>query len=221
MNPSTTPQTQGHVFLIEDDDNVRESISSMLTFLNYRVHAYVDAEAYLRDPLIAGPAVIVCDMRMPGMSGVQLQQRLSARSRALPMIFISGESMQSQIIQAFRQGAVEFLLKPFDREDLLSAIAKGIRSDEEAIVQMQRRAAFNVGLEKLSPRERSVFELLSGGASNAEIQQALGISLPTAKQYKSEVMRKLNLSSLSELIRLFRQIGNESPGSVDKDNTKG
>lgn len=169
---------KGHVFLIEDDDSVRESIASMLRFLNYRVHVYVTAEDYLNDELIAGPAVIICDMRFPGMSGVQLQEKLKARSRSLPMIFISGESTQPQVIQAFKQGAVDFLLKPFAREDLLRAVAQAIQIDEQAMARLHRQSVFEAGLSKLSPRERSVFELLSGGANNAEIQQALGISLP-------------------------------------------
>ena len=202
-------RNKGHVFLIEDDENVRESLASMLRFLNYRVHDYASAEAYLHDDLIAGPAVIVCDMRMPGLSGVQLQERLMNRSRTLPIVFISGESTQPQIIQALKQGAFDFLLKPFDREDLLRAVANGIQKDEQTIAQMHRRSVFDAGLSKLTPRERSVFELLSGGANNAEIMEALGISLPTTKQYKSEVMSKLGLKSLSELIRLHRQITGE------------
>lgn len=215
LNPDNA-QNKGYVFLIEDDVHVRESLATMLRFLNYRVHAYASAQAYLQEDLMAGPAVIVCDMRMPGMTGVQLQQHLLARKRMLPMVFISGESTSSQIIQALKQGAVDFLLKPFEREDLLRAIAEGLERDQRAIVQMHKRSVFDAGLQKLSPRERSVFELLSEGANNAEIQQALGIALPTAKQYKSEVMSKLGLKSLSELIRLHRQMASDNTPAPDQ-----
>lgn len=204
MTTFTEPGSKGHVFLVEDDDQVRESLVSMLTFLQYRVHAYANAQDFLDANLMAGPAVIVCDMRMPGMSGVELQDQLFRRKRVLPMVFISGESTPPQIIQALKQGAVDFLLKPFDREDLLKAIASGIERDQQTMAQMHQRVVTEAGLKKLSPRERSVFQLLSEGANNAEIQQALGISLPTAKQYKSEVMSKLGLQSLSELIRLSK-----------------
>ena len=216
MKPVPTP-IKGHVFLIEDDESVREIIASMLHFLNYRVHEYASAESFLMDELLAGPGVIVCDMRMSGMSGVQLQELLIIKQVTLPIIFISGESTQQQIIKSFKQGAFDFLLKPFDREDLLSAVVKGIMQDEQRMILLQSFSIFEASLSKLSPRERSVYELLTGGANNSEITQTLGISLPTAKQYKSEVMRKLGLKSLSELLSFHREM--KSKTALQKSNS--
>jgi len=216
VKPVPTP-IKGHVFLIEDDESVRESIASMLHFLNYRVHEYASAESFLMDELLAGPGVIVCDMRMSGMSGVQLQELLIIKQVTLPIIFISGESTQQQIIKSFKQGAFDFLLKPFDREDLLSAVVKGIMQDEQRMILLQSFSIFEASLSKLSPRERSVYELLTGGANNSEITQTLGISLPTAKQYKSEVMRKLGLKSLSELLSFHREM--KSKTALQKSNS--
>ena len=216
MKPVPTP-IKGHVFLIEDDESARESIASMLHFLNYRVHEYASAESFLMDELLAGPGVIVCDMRMSGMSGVQLQELLIIKQVTLPIIFISGESTQQQIIKSFKQGAFDFLLKPFDREDLLSAVVKGIMQDEQRMILLQSFSIFEASLSKLSPRERSVYELLTSGANNSEITQTLGISLPTAKQYKSEVMRKLGLKSLSELLSFHR--GMKSKTALQKSNS--
>ena len=143
-------------------------------------------------------------MRMPNMSGVDLQAHLIQQGRQIPIIFISGESTLAQSITAMKQGAIEFLLKPFDREHLLAAVARGIEIDTQYMQEFLRQQELEEGLKSLSPREVAVFELLSQGYNNAEIVETLDISLPTAKQYKSEVMRKLNLRSLAQLIALRR-----------------
>lgn len=118
------------------------------------------------------------------------------------MVIISGESTDQQIITALKNGAIDFLLKPFARENLLAAVAKGIEMDSTAMQKVIRVSEFNEKLKILSPRERQVFELLSQGLSNKELMESLDISLPTVKQYKSEVMYKLRLRSLAELIAL-------------------
>ena len=136
------------------------------------------------------------------MTGVELQERLKELGRTIPMVIISGESTDQQIIAAMKNGAIDFLLKPFVRESLFAAVAKGIEIDSVAMQNVIRVSEFNEKLKVLSPRERQVFELLSEGFSNKELMESLNISLPTVKQYKSEVMYKLRLRSLAELIAL-------------------
>jgi FixJ family two-component response regulator len=143
---------------------------------------------------------------MPDMSGVELQAELVQRGRAIPIIFISGESTVQQTVTAMKQGAIEFLVKPFERDELLSAVIRGLEQDTLHMHQYVEKKTLEEGLKTLAPREREVFELLSLGLNNAEIQEKLQISLPTTKQYKSEVMRKLNLRSLSQLIALRASI---------------
>lgn len=197
------------VLLIEDDAAVRESITAALRMTGYEVQAFDSASAFELMHLPARPAVVVTDMHMPGLLGVELQALLAQRERRLPFIFISGKSAGPEIIRAMKQGAIEFLLKPFDLDTLLQAIARGLEIDARQIQEIQFRNALNARLQKLSPRERQVFKLLLGGASNAEIQQELSISLPTAKEYKAEVMRKLGVTKLSELMNIAKQLESE------------
>ena len=197
-----TNNTPKHVFLIEDHDELRDDLMHILQFVGYVVHAFPNPVQFLDYDKQLAPAVVVSDMRMPHMTGVELQERLKELGRTIPMVIISGESTDQQIIAAMKNGAIDFLLKPFVRESLLAAVAKGIEIDSVAMQNVIRVSEFNEKLKVLSPRERQVFELLSEGFSNKELMESLNISLPTVKQYKSEVMYKLRLRSLAELITL-------------------
>ena len=192
----------GHIDVVEDDDSLRNSITDLLTFAGYRVRGWRDAEAFLKDLPQTAPAVVVTDMRMPGLSGVDLHAELLARGRCMPVIYISGASTVPQSIAAMKLGALDFLIKPFSREDLLKAVAAGIEKDRAQMMAMIEQARFDESVAHLTPRERQVLDLLCQGYSNAEVMDSLHISLPTAKQYKSQLMRKLGARSLSQLLRL-------------------
>ena len=206
MSPDSNGQSSQnylkHIFLIDDDESMRTVLKDMLEFLGFQVHVYVSAVEFLKVSMKAAPAVIITDMQMPDMSGVELQAELLKRGRQIPIIFISGESTLPETISAMKQGAIEFLLKPFERDHLLSAVVRGLEQDVAYMRSYLDQVALEEGLKTLSRREREVFELLAVGFNNSQIQETLHISLPTAKQYKSEVMRKLNLSSLAHLIAL-------------------
>ena len=192
----------GHVDVVEDDDSLRNSINDLLSFAGYRVRTWRDAETFLDNLPQTAPAVVVTDMRMPGITGLEMHNALVQRGRSMPVIYISGESSVPQTISAMKLGALDFLVKPFSREDLLKAVATGIEKDRNQMRQMIEQARFDESLKHLSRREREVFDLLLKGFSNAEIMAELNISLPTAKQYKSLVMRKLGVRSLSQLMQL-------------------
>jgi FixJ family two-component response regulator len=194
--------TQKHVFLIEDHKELRDDLTRILEFVGYVVRAFPDPIQFLEYDKHVAPAVVVSDMQMPNMTGIELQERLRELGRTMPIIIISGKSSDQQIITALKNGAIDFLLKPFTRESLLASVAKGIEIDSVAMQNIIRASEFNERLKILSPRERQVFDLLSQGLKNNELMEALGISLPTVKQYKSEVMYKLRLRSLAELIAL-------------------
>ena len=194
---------QGHIFLIEDDLSLKESIADILEFKQYHVKSFASANDFLKSlDMNVAPAVVVSDMRMPGVDGIELQRLLIEDYRPIPIIFISGESTVSQSITAMKKGAVDFLLKPFEIDELISAIDRGLEIDRNNMQKTIKKNELDDNLQRLSPREREVFNLLCKGFSNNEIMQELQISLPTAKQYKSEVMRKLNAKSIAELIRL-------------------
>jgi len=202
QNSQPSQNHSKHIFLIDDDESMRTVLKGMLEFLGFQVHVYASAIEFLKVSMQAAPAVIITDMQMPDMSGVELQAELLKRGRQIPIIFISGESTLPQTISAMKQGAIEFLLKPFERDQLLSAVVRGLEQDVAYMRSYVVQTTLAEGLKGLSPREREVFELLAIGFNNLQMQEKLNISLPTAKQYKSEVMRKLNLSSLAHLIAL-------------------
>ena len=191
-----------YVFLIEDSEPMRQSLVGMLEFLGYQVQSFSSAVDFLQVPIQVGPAVVITDMRMPDMTGVELQAELLKRGRQMPIIFISGESTIQQSIDAMKQGAMDFLIKPFERDQLLAAVAKGLEQDASFMRSHIEQSALEENLKKLSARQLETFELLSQGFNNAEIMERLNVSLATAKQYKSEVMRKLGLRSLAQLIAL-------------------
>jgi FixJ family two-component response regulator len=191
-----------YIFLVEDDNELRSDLERALQFCGYTIFAFASPEQFLSEfkPLV--PAVLVTDMRMPKLSGVQLQSELIAKGHQIPIIFISGESLDEQIVKAFKNGAFDFLLKPFSREDFLGAVAKALEQDSVAMQEVIRKSQLAEALKTLSPRERQVFDLLAKGYGNKELVDELGIALSTAKEYKSEVMYKLRLRSLAELIAL-------------------
>lgn len=201
-NPEEKPR---YIFLLEDNNQLRADLARILESCGFNVLQYANAQSFLDDFSQVAPAVVVTDMRMPGLSGVDLQERLIAGGRKIPIIFISGESTDAQIVSAMKNGAVDFLLKPFSRESLLNAVEKGIEMDTLAMQKLVKKIAFEQKLKILSPRELETFHLLVLGFNNLQIMNQLGVSLPTAKQYKSAVMHKLDLSSVAELLSLKLQ----------------
>lgn len=203
LNDSVSQETQ-HIVLIDNDDSVRQGLELMLTTLGYRVHSYGNAVDFLDTTNNLTPCIILCDMNMPRMSGVEVQTALANKGCTTPIIFISGESSVEQSVTAMKQGAVEFITKPFDLNELVKAVKKGFEIEKNARLTALKQRELEEKLQKLSPREHEVFYLLVKGYNNTEILNTLNISLPTTKQYKQEVMRKLKLNSLSELIALHQ-----------------
>lgn len=197
-----TLTAEGHVFIVDDDTQLLDSMASLLRFVGYNVHAWDAPEQFLAQIPNFAPVVLITDMRMPGMSGAELHAELLRQGRTLPVIYVSGESTVPQTIQAMKQGAVEFLLKPFGREELLASVAKALERDRRQMRDLILKARAREARAGLSPRQAQVHELMLKGYGNREIVQALGISLPTAKQYKSEVMQKLGVRSFAELLAL-------------------
>lgn len=202
-NRAEVPSSQeGYVYLIEDHDDLRMGLAKMLQNAGFDVSAFSSASDFLDADPNGSPAVIVTDMRMPQMCGVELQSMLLEQGRKTPVIFISGESTVGQSVTAMKQGAFEFLLKPFSQKRLLEAVCRGIEADLRNASATYAAEVLERRLDALSPRERQVFWLLTKGYSNSEIMGDLRISLATAKQYKSQVMQKMEAHSISDLVEL-------------------
>jgi FixJ family two-component response regulator len=202
MTTHTPSSTKGHVCLIEDHADLRADLLRLLQASGYAVKDYSSAIEYLQTEPAQFEGVIVSDMVMPEMSGLELQTELVSRGILLPFVFISGESSDRQIISAMKNRAFDFLLKPFTKNELLDVIDRALAFGEQEKESREHKKDLQHRLSLLSPREREVFFLLARGFSNQEIVRDLEISLPTAKQYKAEVMRKLDIQSLSALMAL-------------------
>lgn len=204
LRPSPRDQ---HLYVIDDDASVRTALARGLGHLGYDVHQFSCAIDFLDRAAFFRPAVLVVDMQMPGLSGVELQAILQHKGWDAPVIFISGASSLSQGITAMRQGAFEFLTKPFDFDALIALIVKAQRKEISHLQAMDRRDKCRRQLLVLKPRELEAFHLLSKGYSYMEMMQAMGISLPTAKQYRAAVMRKLKFETLAQLIDFSEDVG--------------
>lgn len=200
-----------HVYVVDDDPSVRNALARALLHLDFEVQEFSDPRQFLDKAVCFRPAVLVIDMRMPKMSGVQLQEQLSDKGWPVPVIFISGESTVAQSITAMRQGAYEFLTKPFDLDHLVRLIDEAMQLDHNYVQAQVRRQECQRQLELLKPRELQALHLLSKGYSNQELMRDMDISLPTAKQYRAAVMRKLHFESLAQLIAFCEQLAPPRP----------
>lgn len=201
---SETSHSKGFIGIVEDDTSLREGLLDLLSAEGYQSQGWPNAELFLKSFIRHEPMTIICDVRMNNISGVEMHRSLLEQGHSIPIVYISGASTLIQGIEAFKLGAIDFLTKPFSREAILKAISDGLEADIRQLEMKRRKNALEAALEKLSPREREVFPLLLKGFNNAEIMTSLDISLPTAKQYKSQIMQKLQLKTLSELIEVYK-----------------
>ncbi|MEY4481915.1 MAG: hypothetical protein RIQ84_1077 [Pseudomonadota bacterium] len=193
----------GHIYIIDDDASMRSSIARMLANYGYTTEVYERAEDFLEQSIPVSPAAVLLDMRMPTMSGIELQNKLNELGRQTPIIFISGESMPHEIVTSMKQGAVDFLFKPFNLDDLLKAIVSAVAKDKLIFESMTQSLTVIQRYDSLTPREKEVFALLVQGLMNKDIAIELGTTDATIKVHKSRVMDKMKAESLQDLVRLF------------------
>lgn len=191
---------KGHVYLIDDDPSISRSLAFALGQSNYSVQTFNDPESFLRDSLPLSPAVILLDMCMPKMHGVELQKRLLQGGRETPIVFISGESQPQEIVTAMKQGAIEFLLKPFGMAALLRAVEDGLARDHAHHAQLVRNLEISARYKRLTDKEREVCSLMIRGYGNKEISELNGSAPATVKLHRARVLDKMGFESLPELI---------------------
>ena len=199
------------VFVIDDDASMREAIGRLLHAIGLTVRTFGSAREFLSTRLPDIPACVVLDVRLPGLSGLDLQREMVERGIHVPVIFITGHGDIPMSVQAMKAGAVEFLTKPFRDQELLDAVRSGIHRDREGRKERTEVAALREGLSHLTPREREVMALVVAGLLNKQIALRLGTSEKTIKIHRSQVMRKMRADSLAELVRMSQKLGIE-PG---------
>jgi FixJ family two-component response regulator len=199
------------LFVIDDDDSVRRSLKNLLQSLNYDVETFASAEQFLARKPFRGIGCIILDVRMPGLSGIDLQERLIQTEHPLPIVFITGHGDLPMGVDAMKKGAVDFLPKPFDDEQLITAVELALEKERKARAEFDRMQSFRKRLDRLSPREYEVFCQVITGRLNKQIAAALNIAEQTVKIHRGRVMQKLKVDSLAELVRLAENAGISMP----------
>ena len=195
------------IFVIDDDPSVRQSLESLIKSVGWRVRIYGSAPEFLGSGHLDAPGCIVLDVRLPGLSGLDLQQALLRAKSHLPVIFITGHGDIPMSVQAMKAGAVEFLPKPFREQDLLDALKLALDRDRITRQQRAEQAALRARYDSVTPREQQVMGLLVTGLLNKEIAATLGVSEVTIKVHRSQIMQKMQADSLANLVRMAERLG--------------
>lgn len=198
---------RGRVLVVDDDPGILQAYARLLELEGYACETYASAVALLEELDVGkaqypGPACILCDVDMPGITGLELQKRLR-RAGDLPIVLMSGASAEHEVVQGFRAGAVDFLLKPIDIDELLAAVAKALAQNAGQQTRQRERGVLEAAFASLSERERAVMERVALGEANKVIADELGVSLRSVKLYRQHVMEKTGARNLPELVRMI------------------
>ena len=196
-------KSAGHIYLIDDDESMRTSLTRMLREVGYMVEDHSSALTFLEKSIPVSPAVILLDMQMPDMTGLDLQEKLRQLGRKTPIVFVSGQSHPHQIVKGLKKGALDFLFKPFNLEDLLKAVAEAIDFDRRQLKRVSQDVETKKDYANLTPREKEVCSWLVQGLLNKDIAVKLGTTDATIKVHKARVMDKMHVDSVQTLVKKF------------------
>jgi FixJ family two-component response regulator len=195
------------VHVVDDDASWRTSVQRLLTAAGYRVALYASAEQFLESAVPDGPSCVLLDMRMPGLTGLQLQQALAELRRQVSVVFVSGHGDIPTTVLAMKGGAEDFLAKPVDTEVLLRAVEQALARDRDDRGKREQLEALRERVDSLTPAERKVFNLVVRGKLNKQIAAELGTAERTVKWHRHNLMQRLQLQSLAELVSLAERLG--------------
>jgi FixJ family two-component response regulator len=201
------------VGIVDDDQSVRRSLRRLLKSAGYAAETFASAEDYLARELFDGPICLILDVRMPGLNGLDLQKELEARGGCEQIVFITGHSDVPTCREAMRNGAVDFLLKPFDSDELIDSAEKALRRGQESRRKLGERRRARGLIDKLTPREFEVLRFVIIGLLNKQIAAELKTAEKTIKVHRGRVMQKLAVTSVPDLVR-FSQTAGVSPAEI-------
>lgn len=203
------------VFIVDDDGLVRDALSRLFRSVGLRVELFSSAQDLLHATLPAVPSCVVLDIRLPGLSGLDLQTEMAKEQIEIPIIFITGHGDVPMSVKAMKAGAVDFLTKPFRDQDILDAVFAALERDRARRAERQSLASMQARFELLSAREREVMAMVTDGLMNKQIAEKMGIAEITVKIHRGNVMRKMNARSLADLVRMAGslKISNAEPST--------
>jgi FixJ family two-component response regulator len=208
------------VFVIDDDESIRRNLSRLIRSSGRQVQAFPSAKAFLESTPPDRPACLVLDVQMPGLSGLELQTALARARREIPIVFITGHGDVPSSVRAMKGGAVDFLQKPFDGQELLTCVDRALARSREQRAERAERAVLQRRLETLTPREYQVLRLVVTGRLNKQMAGDLGIAEKTFKIHRGRVMAKMEAASVAELVRMVDKLGEgatrEAPAGADE-----
>ena len=200
------------VFVVDDDDGVRNSLRLLLKAAGLTTCVHPSASEFLESYAPGRPGCLVLDVRMPGMSGLELQQQLNLRGAIIPVIFITGHGDIPMAVEAMQQGAFDFLQKPFRDQDLIDRIQRALERDARNRAALDQHAGIRARLDSLTPREREVLTLMTRGQPNKIMAAELGVSQRTVEIHRARVMEKSGAASLAQLVRMVMNLEADSAG---------
>jgi FixJ family two-component response regulator len=199
---------RGSVYVVDDDASFRTAIKRLLEKTGYRVVTYASAQQLLdQRPDESSPGCILLDVRMPGLSGPELQSRLTEARSTLPIVFLTGYMDITAIVKSIKAGAHNFFVKPVRSDELLKALEKAIAQHETALTLKGELDALRAGLSTLTPRQRQIFEIIVRGQTNKHAARELGGSVRTIKAHRQVIMKKMNAQSLAQLVTIAERLG--------------
>jgi two-component system, LuxR family, response regulator FixJ len=201
------------VFIVDDDEAVRSSLRLLIKSVGLIPTALGSAREFLEKYDPAQPGCLVLDVRMPEMSGLELQEQLNRQGAVIPVIFITGHGDVPMAVEAMQAGAFDFLQKPFRDQDLIDRIQRALEKDRANRAVLGERSLIRERLESLTPREREVLEMVSSGKPNKIMAAELGVSQRTVEIHRGRVMQKMGASSLAQLVRMVLDLGEKSSSS--------
>ncbi|MDX2512600.1 MAG: response regulator [Desulfobacterales bacterium] len=193
------------IFIVDDDPDVRLALSRLIDSVELDFETFASADEFLLRKLPNRPCCLILDIRMPGLNGLELQEELVKREHAIPIVFITGHGDIPMSVKAMKKGAVDFLPKPFDEEDLLSAVDKAIAKSDQMRKSELEKANVQGLLQALTPREHEVMRWVITGMLNKQIARTLDISEKTVKFHRAHIMEKMQVESVAELVRLTQK----------------
>jgi FixJ family two-component response regulator len=199
------------VFIVDDDESVRKSLSRLLISAGHKIESFSSAIDFLKRAPYDGPACLLLDIRMPGLSGLELQEALVKSNRTLSIVFITGHGSVPLSVQAMKAGAVDFIEKPFEEQTLLDAVNLAIKKDRLAKQKLSELREIRKRVESLTPQERKVFTMVAAGMLNKLIAFEIGISERTVKAHRARVMQKMQAESLADLVRVAEKVQDSFP----------